>query len=98
VLNGGLPAWQQSGGELETSPPEQYPSTAYPVPPKDESLVRSFEQMTELARKGDKSVQILDARSTGRSIASNPFLTLDLTAVNLSQGKVTQFDYRLIKC
>jgi thiosulfate/3-mercaptopyruvate sulfurtransferase len=66
VLDGGLPAWQRAGGELETSPPKDYIETRYPVPRKDENLVRSFEQITELAAKNDNSVQILDARSAGR--------------------------------
>lgn len=96
VLNGGLPAWQQASGELETSPPKEYPPSTYPVPQKDESLVRSFEQMTELARKGDQSVQILDARSAGRFVAANISLTLDFMAMNLSHEKVTQFFHQLL--
>lgn len=97
MLNGGLPAWQQAGGELETSPPKGYPPSTYPVPQKDESLVRSFEQMTELVKKGDQSVQILDARSAGRSVAANISLTLDFMAMNLSHEKVAQFGHRLLK-
>jgi thiosulfate/3-mercaptopyruvate sulfurtransferase len=66
VLDGGLPAWKRETEELDSSPPEPYPSTTYPVPHKDESLVQSFEQITEIARQTDSSVQILDARSLGR--------------------------------
>jgi thiosulfate/3-mercaptopyruvate sulfurtransferase len=66
VLDGGLPAWKKEGGDLETSPPTEYTPTTYPVPKKNETLVRSFEQITELAKNVDKSVQILDARSAGR--------------------------------
>jgi thiosulfate/3-mercaptopyruvate sulfurtransferase len=70
VLDGGLPAWKREGGELESSTPEAYPTTTYPVPHKDDSLVRSFEQITDLARQGTQSVQILDARSVGRYAGS----------------------------
>jgi thiosulfate/3-mercaptopyruvate sulfurtransferase len=75
VLDGGLLAWQRSGGEMESSLPKEYPTTTYPVPQKDETLVRSFEQITELAKKNDNSVQILDARSTGRHSTSAALLT-----------------------
>jgi thiosulfate/3-mercaptopyruvate sulfurtransferase len=76
VLDGGLPAWQRAGGRLETSPPREYPHTTYPVPRKDEALVRSFEQITDLVKNGDKTVQIIDARSAGRSTTSTSLLTL----------------------
>lgn len=66
VLDGGLPAWKNEGGELETTPPRKVTPTEYPLPSKDEALVRTFEQVTELAKKGDKSIQIIDARSNGR--------------------------------
>lgn len=66
VLNGGLPAWKREGGPLESSPPKTYPVTKYPVPHKNETLVRSFEQITDIAKRATGSVQILDARSTGR--------------------------------
>ena len=66
MLDGGLPAWRKAGRELETTPPTKYPPVTYPVPQKDESLVSSFEQITELAKNNDTSIQILDARSTGR--------------------------------
>jgi len=72
VLDGGLLAWQRSGGEMESSLPKEYPTTTYPVPQKDETLVRTFEQITELAKKNDNSVQILDARSTGRFHGNDP--------------------------
>jgi thiosulfate/3-mercaptopyruvate sulfurtransferase len=67
VLDGGLPAWQRAGGILETSPPKKYSAATYPVPAKNEDLVRSFEEMSDLAKRNDKRVQILDARSSGRS-------------------------------
>ena len=66
VLDGGLPAWQKAGGELENSPPKKYSPVTYPVPQKDEILVRSFEEITDLVKNNDASIQILDARSTGR--------------------------------
>jgi len=68
VLDGGLPAWKRDGGRLESSPPEAYPATKYPVPQKDDSLVRSFEQITEIVQQDSRSVQILDARSVGRYV------------------------------
>ena len=67
VLDGGLPAWQRAGGILETSPPKEYQTVKYPVPTKNEGLVRSFEEVSDLAKREDKGVQILDARSSGRS-------------------------------
>ena len=66
VLDGGLPAWQRAGGNLETSPPKNYPAATYPVPAKNEDLVRSFEEVSDLAKRRDQGVQILDARSSGR--------------------------------
>ena len=71
VLDGGFPAWKRAGGEIETSLPKEYPPVTYPVPQKDQTLVRSFEEITDIAKKHDKSVQIIDARSTGRFTASN---------------------------
>lgn len=68
MLDGGLPAWKREGGKLESSLPEAYPATKYPVPHKDDSFVRSFEQITEIAQQDSRSVQILDARSVGRYI------------------------------
>jgi thiosulfate/3-mercaptopyruvate sulfurtransferase len=89
VLDGGFPAWQRAGGELDTSPPKEYPSVAYPVPQLDRSLVRTFEEITDLAKKNDKSVQILDARSTGRYITIHSLLTLDFMVTNPSHAKVS---------
>jgi len=66
VLDGGFPAWQRSGGLLETSPPMKYSAATYLAPAKNDDLVRSFEEITDLARRRDKGVQILDARSSGR--------------------------------
>ena len=66
VLDGGLPAWQRSGGALETSSPSIYSTTTYPTPAKHGDLVRSFEEITESAKRRDQGVQILDARSSGR--------------------------------
>jgi thiosulfate/3-mercaptopyruvate sulfurtransferase len=66
VLNGGLPAWKRDGGQLETGPPREYKIRKYPVPELNESLVRSFKQVTELVERPDTSVRIIDARSTER--------------------------------
>jgi thiosulfate/3-mercaptopyruvate sulfurtransferase len=90
VLDGGLPAWERAGGELDTSPPKEYPSVPYPVPQMDHSLIRTFEQITDLAKKNDNSVQILDARSTGRYLTFDSLLTLDFTASNPSHARVGQ--------
>ena len=95
VLDGGLPAWQRAGGELDTSPPKEYPSVPYPVPQMDRSLVRTFEEITDLVKKNDKSVQILDARSTGRYLTLHSLLTLDFTATNPSHAKVGQLKTEL---
>ena len=66
VLDGGLPAWQRSGGLVETTPPIKYSAATYPAAAKNDDLVRSFEEITDLAKRRDKGVQILDARSSGR--------------------------------
>jgi len=61
-----MPAWQQENRELETTPPKEYQRVNYPVPKKVEDLVRSFEQITDIVRNKDATVQIIDARSTKR--------------------------------
>jgi len=66
VLDGGLRAWKNEGGRIEDTPPKEYPASKYPVPVNDESLVTSFEEITDIVVSGDTSVQILDARSSGR--------------------------------
>lgn len=88
VLDGGLPAWKRAGGELETSPPKEYSPVTYPVPQKDETMVRSFEQITDLVKSKDQSIQILDARASVRYKALHSFLTLDLKAKSPNHEKV----------
>ena len=88
MLDGGLPAWQRAGGELETSSPKEYSPATYPVPQKDESLVRSFEQITDLVKSNDSSIQILDARSSGRCVPLHSALTLDFMVTIQSHAKV----------
>ena len=66
VLDGGMRAWRQEIGEVETSPPKSYSNATYPVPRKNESLVRSFEEITKLVKNRDKRIQIIDARSAKR--------------------------------
>lgn len=89
VLDGGLPAWQRAGGNLETSPPKKYPAATYPVPSKNEDLVRSFEEISDLAKHRDEGVQILDARSSGRYPALVSLLcVLDFMAAIPNHEKV----------
>ena len=68
VLNGGFPAWEREEGDVEMTPPQLYSRTTYPVPRKNEKLISSFEQITDLVTRGDESLQIIDARPEGRYI------------------------------
>lgn len=88
VLDGGFPAWKKAGGQIEDTPPKEFAPAKYPVPRGNEELVRTFKQMTELAKKGDKSVQIIDARSNGRYTFQRDMLFVDLLEPILSHEKV----------
>jgi len=74
-LNGGLIGWSAAGGELDTTtPPEiEQPSPAYPVPPLDEGVIRSYAQMFENAGQSEDAAElVLDARSEGRFKGVDP--------------------------
>jgi thiosulfate/3-mercaptopyruvate sulfurtransferase len=68
VLDGGLPKWRAEGRALESGPaapaPRKFTARVRP------ELVRSIAQMT--ANVGQRSEQVLDARSRGRFAATEP--------------------------
>lgn len=95
VLDGGLPAWKQAGGELEKGPAKPRPAsfTAH----LDQSMVKDFAQVkASLGR-----TQILDARSAPRFEGSEPEPRPGLKsghmpgAVNLPWRAVLTADLRL---
>jgi len=75
VLNGGLLAWSAAGGELDAVTPVEIeqPSSAYPIPPLDEEVIRSYTQMFDNSRRSkDAAELVLDARSEGRFKGVDP--------------------------
>lgn len=67
VLNGGLPAWLDEGGETqEGKVEEEVVAEEYPEPKLKEGWVRDFEEMVANARMGGRGEVVLDARSRGR--------------------------------
>ncbi len=71
--------WVQQGYPLEEGEPRRVERTEYPVAQLDENRVAQFEGVKDLAKRlresggvKDAGVQILDARSHGRFIGSEP--------------------------
>ena len=74
VLNGGLPAWEKAGLAIADTEPtvSQNIGDKYPVPTRQDGLVKSFEQVIELAAANAGSHQIIDARPNGRFTGADP--------------------------
>ncbi|PWN22692.1 Rhodanese-like protein [Microstroma glucosiphilum] len=73
VLNGGLPAWLDEGGETqEGKVEEEVVAEEYPEPKLKEGWVRDFEEMVANARMGGRGEVVLDARSRGRFNGTDP--------------------------
>ncbi|KAI8992065.1 Rhodanese-like domain-containing protein [Mycotypha africana] len=77
VLNGGLPAWEDIAGPIETNttPAPVEPKT-YKVPTIDRSLVRDYQAVLENARNiqngAQNGAQVLDARPYARFTGEAP--------------------------
>lgn len=65
VLDGGLPAWQAMGGELDRDPPVQFETSDYPVP-------RRISHWISCEALKQSHEQVLDARSPGRFLGREP--------------------------
>lgn len=63
VLNGGLPAWMQAGGETDTAPALADSTTSYNATFNPE-LYRSYDDMVSISESGNE--QIIDTRGAGR--------------------------------
>ena len=70
VLDGGLPAWQTAGLQLEHSPPAATPTAQKFVAEYRDELVTSYDQMRQLVEEG--SAHILDARPPERFAGLSP--------------------------
>jgi len=68
VLDGGLTAWEEAGGELEDLPP--MPPERHHTARKRSDLVRDMAQMRRHIEAGD--AKILDARDQGRFDGTSP--------------------------
>lgn len=72
VLNGGLPAWIDSGLPTESGSPTGHEAKAYPEPVLEDGIVRSFDEMVANAKMGARSQTVFDARSRGRFDGIDP--------------------------
>jgi len=76
ILDGGLPAWQSHDHPTETaSDPTHTPEpSVYPPPVLDESFIRSYNQIVSNSTicDSDASELVLDARSRGRFLGTDP--------------------------
>lgn len=76
VLNGGLPAWVDQGGQLETEERRRHRKKEYAIPQLDQQMIRDYEQMisnSSLDPAGDSiSALVLDARSKERFTGAAP--------------------------
>ncbi|KAJ7597280.1 Rhodanese-like domain-containing protein [Mycena floridula] len=71
ILNGGLPAWSNSGLPLESGPPVVPQQSTYRVVKLDSTAIRNYEQMVDNS-SNDAGELVLDARSNGRYTGKDP--------------------------
>ena len=89
VLAGGLPRWQGEGRPVESGAPAMMPGS-FTVTTRDDSLVRSFEQVR--ATLSDKSAQIVDARAAARFTGEDPGPRPDLPRGHIPGSRNVPFD------
>ncbi|BEI88543.1 uncharacterized protein CcaverHIS019_0112610 [Cutaneotrichosporon cavernicola] len=69
VLDGGLPAWIDEGGDVEQGPPEAFKTAEYENGHLDKEMVKSYADIVAINKDGDI---VLDARSHGRFTGQDP--------------------------
>ncbi|KAF8640712.1 hypothetical protein AX17_000365 [Amanita inopinata Kibby_2008] len=76
IVDGGLPLWRLEGYPIEQGPTSHVAKTTYPTPTFNAQAVRSYEQIvanSTLNPATDHNAElILDARSKGRYLGSDP--------------------------
>ncbi len=94
VLDGGLPAWQEQGGNIEQSLPCTTIKKGNFIANKRSEYVKSKEQM--LAAMNDKSISIIDARSKARFDGTAPEPRAGLSSGHIPHSKNLPFTELLI--
>jgi thiosulfate/3-mercaptopyruvate sulfurtransferase len=95
VLDGGLPAWRKSGGDIETGPPSALPPVAWPARPATDA-VRDWRQV--LANIHSRDAQLVDVRPAasfnGSTATQYPGVRAGHVpgAINLSQRDLLHAD------
>ncbi|KAI0762772.1 Rhodanese-like protein [Fomes fomentarius] len=76
VLDGGLPAWYAHGGQTESGDPPEVTPAQYPSSSLKQDVVKDYNQMSSNLQfdpaKDPKAFYVLDARSRGRFLGTDP--------------------------
>jgi len=89
VLAGGLPRWRAEGRPVESGASAIAPGS-FTAPPRDDSLVRSFEQVRAVVE--DSSAQVVDARARARFTGEDPGPRPDLPRGHIPGSRSVPFD------
>ena len=89
VLAGGLPRWRAEGYPVESGEPAIAPG-AFRAAARDDTLVRSFEQVR--ATLGTGAAQIVDARAAARFTGEDPGPRPDLPRGHIPGSRNVPFD------
>ncbi|KAF8922322.1 Rhodanese-like domain-containing protein [Mucidula mucida] len=72
ILNGGLPLWEHTGLAIESSTPVERERATYPPPQLNTATIRDYNQMVANSALQDGAEIVLDARSRGRFLGTEP--------------------------
>ncbi|THH02471.1 hypothetical protein EW026_g396 [Hermanssonia centrifuga] len=96
ILDGGLPAWKAHNCPTESGEPTTIDKSKYPVPTLNEPAIRSYEQVVTNAafdpREEPIAELVLDARSRGRFLGTDPEPRPGLSSGHLPYAKSLPFN------
>ncbi|KLT40839.1 Rhodanese-like protein [Cutaneotrichosporon oleaginosum] len=94
VLDGGLPAWIDEGGDVDEGPPEvDWKPVAYTSGALNKDMVKSYADMVASAAGGDI---VLDARSPGRFAGTDPEPRPGLSSGHMPRARSLPFGELLV--